>query len=300
MTTFKLNHHVFTLDNEQLLPAGTVVSDDILEELISKYQSIPQKSSGFLKYKSIRDNALLFFSQPPYNIIFGDTKLTESVLNLMEQVHVPYPVLKTMDYFKQHDFYTYRHFIMVFALSTLLAQDLIEDHNDIKKEVFAGPTHDIGKICVPLDILKKTDPLTMSERKLLEHHTLAGYVILSCYLKDHKNLSAEVARDHHERKDGSGYPSGTLLNDRMVEIVVASDIYDALISPRPYRMISYDNRTALEEISAMAEKGKLSWKVAQALVAVNRKDRPHYSECTISMDKRGTPPPNNVYGIIVD
>ena len=300
MNTLKLNNPVFTLDNKQLLPAGSLVSDDILEELILTNQTPPKKTSGLLKHRSIRDNALFFFSQPPYNIIFGEAKLTEVILNLMEQVHVPYPVLETMDYFKQHDFYTYRHVIMVFALSALLAQDLMENHKDIQKEVLAGPTHDIGKICVPLNILKKTDPLTRSERQLLEHHTIAGYVLLSYYLKDCKNLSAKVARDHHERKDGSGYPDGTKLNDRMVEIVVASDVYDALISPRPYRRISYDNRTALEEILVMAEKGKLSWKIVQALVAVNRKDRPHYSECKVSLEKRGTPPPDNVYGIIVD
>jgi HD-GYP domain-containing protein (c-di-GMP phosphodiesterase class II) len=300
MTALKLNHNVFTLDNRQLLSAGTVVSDDIIEELISTHESPSTKSSPFLKHSSIKDNILLFFSQPPYNTIFADEKRTASLLDLMEQVNVPYPILETMDYFKLNDFYTYRHFLMVYALSTLLAQDLMENHNDILKEVLAGPTHDLGKICVPLDILRKTDPLTKSEHQFLQHHAIAGYVLLSYYLKDSKKFSALVARDHHERNDGSGYPCGTHLKDRMVEIVVASDVYDALISPRPYRRLSYDNRTALEEVSVMAEKGKISWGIVQALVAVNRKDRPHYSECAVSLDKRGTPPLDNVYGIIVD
>lgn len=300
MTTLKLNYNVFTLDNRQLISSGTVVSDDIIEELISMYESPSANSFSFLlKHGSVKDNALFFFSQPPYDTIFADTKRTEAILDLMEKVKVPYPILEIMDYFKLYDFYTYRHFIMVFALSTLLAQDLIENYKDIKKEVVAGPTHDLGKLCVPLNILKKTDPLTRSERLFLEHHAIAGYALLSYYLGDSKNLSALVARDHHERKDGSGYPCGILLTDRMVEIVVASDIYDALISPRPYRKISYENRTALEEISVMAEKGKLSWDITQALVAVNRKDRPHYSECTVSLEKRGSPPPDNLYGIIM-
>ena len=300
MTALKLNHNVFTLDNRQLLSAGTVVSNEVVEELISTHESPSTKSSPFLKHSSIKDNILLFFSQPPYDIIFADEKKTASLLDLMEHVNVPYPILETMDYFKLNDFYTYRHFLMVYALSTLLAQDLMRNHNDILKEVLAGPTHDLGKICVPLNILKKKDPLTMSERLFLEHHAIAGYVLLSYYFRDSKNFSAIVAKDHHERKDGSGYPCGVHLKDRMVEIVVASDVYDALISPRPYRRFSYDNRTALEEISVMAEKGKISWEIAQAIVAVNRKDRPHYSECSVSLDKRGTPPPDNVYGIIVD
>jgi len=300
MTALKLNYDVFTLDNRQLIPAGTVVSDNILEELISTHESPSTKTFPFLRYGTIKDNMLLFFSKPPYNTIFADKKQTASLLDLMEQVDVPYPILEIMDYFKLHDFYTYRHFLMVFALLTLLARNFMENHNDIRKEVLAGPTHDLGKLCVPLSILKKTDPLTRSERLFLEHHSIAGYVLLGYYLQDSKTFASKAARDHHERNDGSGYPCGTHLKDRMVEIVVVSDVYDALLSPRPYRKISYENRTALEEITAMAEKGKLSWEIVQALVAANRKDRPHYSECTLSLEKRGTPPPDNVYGIIVD
>ncbi|MDO9565928.1 MAG: HD domain-containing protein [Candidatus Desulfaltia sp.] len=300
MTALKLNHNIFTLDGRQLLSAGTVVSNEIVEELISTHESPSTKSSPFLKHRSIKDNMLLFFSQPPYNTIFADEKKIANILDLMEQVNVPYPILEIMDYFKLNDFYTYRHFLMVYALLILLAQDLMGNNNDMLKEVLAGPTHDLGKICIPLNILKKTDPLTRSERLFLEHHTIAGYVLLSYYLQDSKIFSAKAARDHHERNDGSGYPCGTHLKDRMIEIVVVSDVYDALISPRPYRRLSYDNRTALEEISLMAEKGKISWEIAQAIVAVNRKDRPHYSECIVSLDKRGTPPPDNLYGIIVD
>ncbi|MDI6687734.1 MAG: HD domain-containing phosphohydrolase [Desulfobacterales bacterium] len=300
MTTLKLTHNIFTLDNRQLLPAGTAVSNEVVEELISMREGHSTKSSPFLKYRSIKDNILLFFSQPPYDTIFADEKRISSILNLMEQVNVPYPVLEIMDYFKLNDFYTYRHFLMVYALLILLAQNLMGNHNDMLTEVLAGPTHDLGKICVPLNILKKTDPLTRSERLFLEHHTVAGYVLLSYHLQDSKNFSAKAAMEHHERNDGSGYPRGIYLKDRMVEIVIVSDIYDALLSPRPYRRLSYDNRTALEEISGMAEKGKISWEIVQAIVAVNRKDRPHYSECVISSDKRGTSPPDNLYGIILD
>ena len=206
MTALKLNYNVFTLDKAQLLPAGTVLSDDVVEELILTYQNPPHQNFALLKHGTIKDNTLLFFSQPPYDTIFAGKKRIESLLDLMEKVNVSYPVLEVLDYFKLNDFYTYRHFIMVYALSTLLARNLMKNHNDLLTEVLAGPTHDIGKICVPLNILEKTDPLTRSERLLLEHHTVAGYVLLSYYLHDSKNFSARVARDHHERNDGSGYP----------------------------------------------------------------------------------------------
>jgi len=77
------------------------------------------------------------------------------------------------------------------------------------------------------------------------------------------------------------------MKDRMIEIISVCDIYDALLSPRPHRPIPYDNRTALEEITEMAEKGKIGWEVVQALVSYSRKDKPSFQECKVSVEKRG-------------
>jgi HD-GYP domain-containing protein (c-di-GMP phosphodiesterase class II) len=119
-------------------------------------------------------------------------------------------------------------------------------------------------------------------------------------LKNIDHLTVRVARDHHERNNGSGYRSGMNLNDRAVEIVVICDIYDALSASRPYRPVSFDNRSAIEEITLMAERGDVSWEVVQALVAQNRKGKPHFSECSVSLGKRGAPPSGNMYGIIAE
>jgi HD-GYP domain-containing protein (c-di-GMP phosphodiesterase class II) len=77
---------------------------------------------------------------------------------------------------------------------------------------------------------------------------------------------------------------------------MVSDVYDALISPRPYRPVSYDNRTALEEITRQAEAGVISPTVARVLIALNRRSQPHYSRFTLSSERRGEPPQNNLYG----
>jgi HD-GYP domain-containing protein (c-di-GMP phosphodiesterase class II) len=218
----------------------------------------------------------------------------------METVRLALPVLQTLEYFKEYDYHTYCHNLMVFALSTLIAKDLITDYGDWINEVSIGPTHDIGKICVPLHILKKQTPLTRIERSILDHHAVAGYVLLSCYHRDHENLAAVVARDHHERKDGSGKPRGISLTNLMVEIIVVCDVYDALLSPRPYRPVSYDNRTALEEITRMAEMNTIGWEVVKALVAHNRKNKPRHDMAEVSVEKRGTPPPANCHGVLAE
>lgn len=300
MSTLTLLHPVHTLENRLLVPAGTVLSAETLDVIISSNRATSYQTHSLLEYGSVKRDLLSLLSQPPYDVIFADQKQIANLINTMESVHQVLPILQSLDYFKQHDFYTYRHILIVFALSLLLAKDLVSDYQDLIQEAAAGTSHDFGKVCVPLHILKKTDPLTQSERSILKHHTGAGFVLLCYYLKDSENISAIVARDHHERKDGSGYPGGIKLTDHMVEIISVSDVYDALIAVRPYRPVSYDNRTALEEITRMAENNKIGWDVVRVLTAHNRKDKPHYTEVKVSMEKRGTPPPGNLYGVTAE
>ncbi len=300
MSTLTLQHPVHTLDKELLLPASTLLSTETLDELISPHRTTTHKTYSLLLYASVKKDILEFLSVAPYEIIFADKEQVADLLEIMETVQLALPLLQSLDYFRENDFHTYRHILMVFALSSLLAKDLVPDYQSQIRLAATGPSHDFGKICVPLNILRKTTPLTRSEQSIIEHHSAAGYVLLSYYLRDAGNIASMVARDHHERKDGSGYPRHIMLTDPLVELIAASDVYDALISPRPYRPVSFDNRTALEEITAMAERNEIGWDVVRAFVAHNRKDKPHYREGTVSTEKRGTPPPDNVHGIIVE
>jgi HD-GYP domain-containing protein (c-di-GMP phosphodiesterase class II) len=83
-------------------------------------------------------------------------------------------------------------------------------------------------------------------------------------------------------------------------MVATCDVYDALISSRPYRMSNYDNRTALEELSAIAETGALDLHCVQALIGRNRSGHPAAGQVKISLEKRGIPPTNNCYGQIIE
>jgi HD-GYP domain-containing protein (c-di-GMP phosphodiesterase class II) len=300
MSIVTLTHPVHTLDNRLLLPAATNLTPEALGSLIESNTADSEKPCRLLDYGSVINDMMKCLSQPPYSEIFSDKDETSGLLDLMATVYLIPSVLRSLDYFRMYDFHTYRHILLVFALSTLLAKDLNPDYKDRIREAATGPTHDCGKICIPQRILRKTAPLTRREKKIVDHHAAAGYVLLSYYLKDSNNLSAIVARDHHERKDGSGQPRGIRLDDLMVEIVAASDVYDALISPRPYRPVSYDNRTALEEITGMAERGEIGWDVVKALVAHNRKSKPDFRDSSVSGEKRGAPPPGNVHGIVID
>lgn len=95
--------------------------------------------------------------------------------------------------------------------------------------------HDIGKIAVPAEILGKSGAFTDAEYAVMKSHCLISYRIL-----EQLNTTwpiAEIAYQHHERLDGSGYPRGLSGQEILLEarILAVADVYDAMISVRPYR-----------------------------------------------------------------
>ena len=101
----------------------------------------------------------------------------------------------------------------------------------------ASVYHDVGKYDVPDEILNKPGPLTSSERQIMQTHSIRGWSYLLPSISPIFKAGALIARQHHERWDGSGYPdglsgSGVHLYGR---IVAVADVYDALTSERVYK-----------------------------------------------------------------
>ncbi len=114
----------------------------------------------------------------------------------------------------------------------------------------AAPMHDVGKIGVPDGVLKKPGPLDASERAVMNQHPRIGAEILGQSRIPLFRLAAEVALAHHERWDGSGYPSGLAgeaipLAGRIVAVV---DFFDALTMDRCYRR-AFDDARALQMLA---------------------------------------------------
>jgi len=295
-----LSFPVATLEGQVLLPAGTLLTEQVLVKLASAGRLVPREEVPLLDHGQVREDLRRCLDITPYDEIFGDTGMVNELMARMQPVRLPLPLLYALDYFRAHDFNTYRHILTVFALSMLVAEDVIPGYRERDGYVVAGPTHDFGKLCIPLAILQKSSPLTRQEHRLLVQHTLAGQVLLTYYFGDHLHPAVIVARDHHERRDGSGYPHGSTDTAPIVELVAACDVYDALLSSRPYRPLSYDNRTALEELTTMAEQGKLGWDGVTALVSRNRKEKPGVESVVVSHDRRGVPPLGNCYGTFAE
>lgn len=102
----------------------------------------------------------------------------------------------------------------------------------------ASVMHDVGKIAVPDSILLKTAPLTADERLAVETHPMVGYEMLCGSGNGLLDLAAMIAKTHHEKFDGTGYPCGLSGTEIPLEgrIAAVADVFDALTSDRSYRM----------------------------------------------------------------
>jgi HD-GYP domain-containing protein (c-di-GMP phosphodiesterase class II) len=133
------------------------------------------------------------------------------------------------------DSYTGGHTQRVAAYSMLLAEELRVTPMERHQIRIATPLHDIGKIAVADQVLRKPGKLTTDEFDMMKQHVLKGAELVG-------NIPGltpmlPIVRSHHERWDGRGYPDGLAGDDiaRVARIVTVADAYDAMTSNRPYR-----------------------------------------------------------------
>ena len=148
---------------------------------------------------------------------------------------------------ESRDPYTAGHQTRVADLALLIGEELQLTPHALEGLKLASVVHDVGKISIPTELLVKPGKLRATEFNLIKDHPQASYEILS-------NIKypwpiAEMAWQHHERVDGSGYPQGLKDSEILIEakILAVADVIESMATPRPYRK-ALGIEVALDEI----------------------------------------------------
>jgi len=124
----------------------------------------------------------------------------------------------------------------VCVLSTIIGISYGLSYEQLQNLAITSILHDMGKSFIDKNILNKVEPLTEDESNTIKKHSTLGYI----FIRDKCTFTSSVCIGtlmHHERYDGSGYPYGRKGNDipLFAQIIAVADVYDAMISERPYR-----------------------------------------------------------------
>lgn len=219
------------------------------------------------KIRGIESGADDFITKPPNKPellarIKSLLKLKKLNNNLTSIENVLFSMAKTVE---SKDRYTQGHVDRVSEIAISIGKEMKLSRSELEALRFGGALHDIGKLGIPGKILNKPGPLDDEEWAIMREHPEIGYRI--CLpLKKNLGQALDVVRHHHEKLDGSGYPDGLKNEDisLVARIMAVADIYDALITDRPYREAMSNNK-ALEILNREACEGKLDRNVVECL-----------------------------------
>ncbi len=228
-------------------PGNAVSTHDALTR-ITVYWSLPQMLTllvfGILLYSVTKSNITSVRNQiKVIDLSHSLNEQMESVLNIQERV-----LVSMSDIIESRDIETGGHVRRTSEIVRLLMEEMQNDPDSgvtpeyCSAVVRSAPMHDLGKISIPDEILKKPEALTAEEFEIVKEHPRKSADIIELSLKgieDEKLLSVarNIALYHHERVDGLGYPEGLRGKQIPLEarIMAIADVYDALVSERCYK-----------------------------------------------------------------
>lgn len=256
---------IYNFNDQLILPKGTILNDQAITKLVmysvlnlrieeevtlepvdeivaanTSYYDKVRATKEYVAFKEEFNRQLVQFQGLLNDIVKKNadpdvSSMLAGTLSLVETAKNSANLLEMLHAMKDYDDSTYVHSLNVALLCNLLAGWLRLSPEEVHLATLCGLLHDIGKLKVPDELIKKPAKLTNPEFERIKAHAKDGYILL----KD-KNVDVHVKNSalmHHERCDGSGYPFKVLADqiDPYAKMVSIADVYDAMTSPRVYR-----------------------------------------------------------------
>lgn len=285
---------VYNYNDQLILPEGLVlneraisklgscgvtsvrIKDDVgtvprTEETENSYAARLRATPEFKKYKEDFESTVNIMSQTLSDVVKKNAPLQAEMLvdKAFEMLHPPTGNINVFDMvhnMRQYDDITFAHSLNVGLICNVFAGWLGLSKSEIRLATECGIFHDIGKLAIPEEIIKKPEKLTKEEFELVKTHPVEGYKILQRYdVDDHVRKAALM---HHEKCDGSGYPLGLTgdATDYYGKLVAIADVYEAMTANRQYR----DGLCPFTVIEAFEDEGLQKYDTAMIMTFLEK------------------------------
>lgn len=220
------------------------------------YREKMKSSEDFTQFKQAFEDEVEDFKSKINEVVLKNAPLDvdillDDALNLISHGKGSFSIFDMLHSMRENDDTTYTHCINVGLFCNVFAGWLRLSEEETRLATLCGLLHDVGKLKVPDELLKKTDAFTEEDRIAIKAHTREGYLLV-------KNLDIDshiknAILTHHERCDGTGYPFGLsgFRIDPYAKMVAIADVYDAMTSNRAYR----GAMSPIRAIEVMQEEG---------------------------------------------
>jgi putative two-component system response regulator len=208
--------------------------DDFISKPIERMELLARVRS-LLKIKAYNDLLSNYRKELESEVAARTEDLKKALDKLQESSLETIYRLSIASEYKDED--TGAHIKRMSLYSAAIAREMKLDDNIVRLILYSSPMHDVGKIGIPDLILLKPGKLDGTEWKIMMQHTNIGAGILKESEAEFIRMGEQIARSHHEKWDGTGYPDGLKGTEIPVvcRITAIADVFDALTSRRPYK-----------------------------------------------------------------